>query len=72
MMDENRNLLQFACDDLEAIQQMMRVVEDHPEYAAERETLRVAIRALEPIIDDIREAIGGIDKELEKGHVQQD
>lgn len=72
MMDEIRNLLLFACEDLEAVQQMMRVVEDHPEHTAERDTLRVAIRALGPIIDDIREAISGISMELEKEHVQQD
>ncbi len=34
MTDEYRNLFRFACEDLEAVQQMMRVVEDHPEYAA--------------------------------------
>ena len=69
MADENKNLLRFACEDLEALQQMMRVVEDHPEYAAERETLRVVIRALSPIISDIQEVIDITDERIKKEHV---
>ena len=72
MMDEIRNLLLFACEDLEAVQQMMRVVEDHPEYAAERETLRVVIRVLSPIISDIQEVINATGERLKKEHVQQE
>ena len=69
MNDEYINLLRFACEDLAALQEMMRVVEDHPEYAAERETLKVVIRALSPIISDIQEVIDITDERIKKEHV---
>ena len=54
-IDESRNLLRFACEDLKALKCVVQVVEDQKDWPYERETLRVVLRALDPIISDIRE-----------------
>ena len=56
-LDDSKNLLRAACDDLEALEDCLSV---------EGDILPVTARALIPIIADIREAIEGIEKELGK------
>ena len=58
--DSNQQLIR-ACDDLRAIRAMVSMAEDH---GNEKETLAMTRRALEPIIDDIQEAINTIDEAL--------
>ncbi len=58
--DSNQQLIR-ACDDLRAIQVIASMAEDH---GNEKETLAMTRRALEPIIDDIQEAINTIDEAL--------
>ena len=49
---------------------MISMAEDHPVYSSDHETLIVVRRALEPIINDMQEAVDIIDVELKS--VQQD
>ena len=63
-IDDSNQQLKFACEDLQAIQAVILVAEDHPEYANEHEMLIVVRRALAPIITDIQDAINAIDEEL--------
>ena len=62
--DESRNLLRFACEDLEALKSVVQVMEDQKDWPYEREMLRVVLRALDPIIADIQECIDNIGEEL--------
>lgn len=66
--DNNRKLV-IAVDDLKAIRSMILTVGDHEEYANAYEALKVIDRALTSIIDDMQEAIDGIDIALKKEHV---
>ena len=59
-IDESRNLLRFACEDLEALKSVVQVMEDQKDWPYEREMLRVVLRALDPIIADIQECIDNI------------
>ena len=43
MTDESRNLLQFACEDLEALKSVVQVMEDQKDWPYEREMLRVVL-----------------------------
>jgi len=63
-IDESRNLLRFACEDLEALKSVVQVMEDQKDWPYEREMLRVVLRALDPIIADIQECIDNIGEEL--------
>ena len=63
-IDESRNLLRFACEDLEALKSVVQVMEDQNDWPYEREMLRVVLRALDPIIADIQECIDNIGEEL--------
>ena len=65
-IQDNNQLLKFACHDLRGIQSMILTVTDHPEYANAYEILGVIDRALNSIIDDIQESIDSIDKALLK------
>ena len=60
-IQDNNQLLKFACYDLRGIQSMILTVTDHPEYANAYEMLGVIDRALKSITDDIQEAIDNID-----------
>ena len=66
--DNNRKLI-IAVDDLKAIRSMILTVGDHEEYANAYEAMKVIDRALTSIIDDMQEAIDGIDIALKKEHV---
>ena len=63
-IDESRNLLRFACEDLEALKSVGQVMEDQKDWPYEREMLRVVLRALDPIIADIQECIDNLSEEL--------
>ena len=63
-IDESRNLLRFACEDLEALKSVVQVMEDQKDWPYEREMLRVVLRALDPIIAEIQECIDNIGEEL--------
>ena len=56
--------IKSAFEDLEAIPTVIAMSEDHPVYSGECETLIVVRRALEPIINDMQEAVDIIDREL--------
>ena len=62
--------IKSAFEDLQAIPTVIVMAEDHPFYSSEHETLIVVRRALEPIINDMQEAVDIIDGELKC--VQQD
>ena len=66
--DNNRKLI-IAVDDLKAILSMILTVGDHEEYANAYEAMKVIDKALTSIIDDMQEAIDGIDTALKKEHV---
>lgn len=58
--DSNQQL-KFICEDLQAVQTVVTLVEDHPVYSDEHEMLIVVRRALEPIIGDLQKIIDSID-----------
>ena len=57
-------------EDLQAIPTVIAMAEDHPVYSSDHETLIVVRRSLEPIINEMQEAIEIMDGELKC--VQQD
>lgn len=61
--DKNQ-LLKFAVDDLKAVRSIILTVGDHEDYANAYEALKVIDRALEPIVEDIQEAINTINQAL--------
>lgn len=63
-IDDSRNLLRFACEDLIALKSVVQVVEDQKDWPNEREMLMVVLRALDPIIRDIQEVVDSISTEL--------
>lgn len=65
-IQDNNQLLKFACEDLRAIQTVITTVEDHSVYDSDHDTLIVVRRALCPIISDIQEAVNNIDKALKE------
>ena len=74
-IQDNNQLLKFACEDLRCIQSLILTVTDHPEYANAYEILNVIDRALGSIVNDIQETINSIDAEIIKKkeeNVQQD
>lgn len=60
----------IALEDLQAIPTVIAMAEDHPVYSNDHEALIVVRRALEPIINDMQEAVDIIDGEMK--YVQQD
>ena len=65
-IQDNNQLLKFACEDLKAVQTVITVAEDHPVYDSGHETIIVVRRALDSIINDIQEAVDNIDKSLKE------
>ena len=61
--------INIAFEDLQAIPPVIAMAEDHPVYSNDHEALIVIRRALEPIINDMQEAIEIMDGELKS--VQQ-
>ena len=64
--DDSRNLLRFACDDLEALRFVVQAVEDQKDWPYEREMLAVVLRSLGSIISDMEEGIESISEELKE------
>lgn len=56
--------IKTAFEDLQAIPTVIAMAEGHPVYSSDHETLIVVRRALEPIINDMQEAVDIIDGEL--------
>ena len=65
-LDDSKNLLRSACDDLEALRAVVLMANREDCLSVEGDIFPVTARALIPIIADIREAIEGIEKELGK------
>ncbi len=63
-IDENRNMLRFACEDLEALKCVVQVVEDQKDWPYEREMLRVVLRTLDSIVTDMRGCVESISEEF--------
>ena len=73
-INDAKQQLIFANEDLIGIQSLILTVTDHPEYANAYEILNVIDRALGSIVNDIQEIINSIDAEImmKKGeNVQQ-
>lgn len=62
--------IKLALEDLQAIPTVIVMAEDNLVYSSDHETLIVVRRALEPIINEMQEAVDIIDGELKS--VQQD
>ena len=56
--------IKAALEDLQAIPTVIAMAEDHPVYSGDHETLIVVRRALEPIINDMKESIEIMSGEL--------
>ena len=65
-LDDSKNLLRSACDDLEALRTVVLMADMEDSCAVADGMLPVTARALAPIIADMREAIESIGKELGK------
>ena len=65
-LDDSKNLLRSACDDLEALRAVVLMANREDCLSVEGDIFPVTARALIPIIADIREAIEGIEEELGK------
>ena len=63
-IQDNNQLLRFACEDLRGVQSLILTVTDHPEYANAYQVMSVIDRALSSIVNDIQEAIDNIDGAL--------
>ncbi len=63
-LDDSRNLLRSACDDIEALRTVVLMADMEDGLAVADGMLPVTARALVPIIADMREAIKSIEKEL--------
>ena len=63
-IDVSRNLLRFACEDLEALKYVVQVVEDQEDWPYEREMPRVVLRTLDSIITDMQGCVDSISEEL--------
>ena len=63
-IQDNNQLLKFACEDLRGVQSLLLTVTDHPEYANAYQVMGVIDRALSSIVDDLQEAIDNIDEAL--------
>lgn len=63
-IQDNNQLLRFACEDLRGVQSLILTVTDHPEYANAYQVMSVIDRALNSIVNDIQEAIDNIDGAL--------
>ena len=63
-IQDNNQLLKFACEGLRGVQSLILTVTDHPEYANAYQVMGVIDRALSSIVDDLQEAIDNIDEAL--------
>lgn len=54
-----------VAQDLESIRKTAEIIDDRPEYAAEKDALRMIMRALCSVVADVQEAIDILEKEGE-------
>ena len=71
-VQDSTELIRLACEDLQAVQSVITMSEDHPVYANDHEALIVVRRALDPIISDIKEAVGSINLALKETGAEED
>lgn len=64
-IDDTNQQLKFICEDLQAVQTVITMAEDHPVYSDDHEVLIVVRRALEPIISDLQKAIQTLTDEMD-------
>ena len=64
IIDSNQQL-KYICEDLQAVQTVVIMAEDHPVYSDDHEVLIVVRRALEPIISDLQNAIQTLTDEMD-------
>ena len=65
IIDSNQQL-KYICEDLQAVQTVITMAEDHPVYSDDHEVLIVVRRALEPIISDLQNAIQTLTDEIDE------
>ena len=58
--------LKLVSEDLRAVQTVMATIEGEEAISCERETLTVVMRALEPIIQDVKKIAQTLEAELNK------
>lgn len=63
-IQDSLNQVNTAVEDLQAIQTVIVMAEDHPVYSGDHETLMVVRRALEPIISELKEVFDAIKEEM--------
>ena len=56
--------IKTVVEDLQAVQTVIMMAEDHPVYSNDHETLIVVRRALDPIMSDLEDAILAINEGL--------
>ena len=68
-IEECNELIMTACEELQALQAVMTMAEDHPVYSFDDKVLIVIRKALDAIISDIQRASDAIEIEIRKGDV---
>ena len=68
-IEECNELIMTACEELQALQAVMTMAEDHPVYSFYDKVLIVIRKALDAIISDIQRASDAIEIEIKKGDV---
>ena len=65
-IEDSRFLIKYACEDLRSLRSVLQSLLNQADCPDSQDVLAVVIRALEPIIGDIRKAVDTIGGELEK------
>ena len=65
-LEDSRFLIKYACEDLRSLRSVLQSLQNRADCPDSQDVLAVVIRALEPIIGDIRKAVDTIGGELEK------
>lgn len=65
-IEDSRFLIKYACEDLRSLRSVLQSLQNQADCPDSQDVLAVVIRALEPIIGDIRKAVDTIGGELEK------
>ena len=68
-IEECNELIMTAGEELQALQAVMTMAEDHPVYSFDDKVLIVIRKALDAIISDIQRASDAIEIEIKKGDV---
>ena len=65
-IEDSRFLIKYVCEDLRSLRSVLQSLQNQADCPDSQDVLAVVIRALEPIIGDIRKAVDTIGGELEK------